>query len=149
MPRSRHTDGGQARHTGFAIPATHIFVSQQPALSAEYRNRYLRGEWSAEEFAQAVLAPFTPAPTAPPGLLQPGASYLPSSQVMQPKIVARFRGLAQDLIDRSTEGTEARRRCMEAVEALFAQIESALLPGRSPHVITRPCPVAASKVREK
>lgn len=77
-----------------------------------------------------ILAPWRHPPVPPAGLLRPGAAYLPSSQRMSPAIAVRFRGLARDLIDRSTTDDAIRRRAREVVEVLLARVDGEAVPGR-------------------
>ncbi|MBI4226848.1 MAG: DUF89 family protein [Candidatus Omnitrophica bacterium] len=81
-------------------------------------------------FVDQVLVPWRTPPVPPPGLVRPGADYLPSSQLMSPAIARRFRGLAWDLIVRSTSQAGVRRRALAAVEALLARVDGEAAPGR-------------------
>ena len=81
-------------------------------------------------FVDQVLAPWRTPPVPPRGLVRPDAAYLPSSQRISPTIARRFRGLAWDLIVRSTADAGVRRQAMTAVETLLARVDGELVPGR-------------------
>ncbi len=90
----------------------------------------MRSVLTPAAFVDQILAPWRTPPVPPPGLVRPGAAYLPSSQRMSPAIARRFRGLAWDLIVRSTGNADVRRRAMAAVEALLARVDGEAVPGR-------------------
>lgn len=85
---------------------------------------------SAEAFVDEVLVPFRAPPVPPAELVMDAAAYMPSSQRMAPPIAARFRGLAWDLIERSTDDPALRQRAADAVAVLLGRIDGDAVPGR-------------------
>jgi len=95
-------------------------------LREAYRCKVL----SANTIVHQVLEPWQHPPMPPPAVVTPGAPYLPSSQLMLPATIVRFRGLAWDLIERSTDDPEIRARALAVVDALLARLDGEAVPGR-------------------
>ena len=89
-----------------------------------------RGVRPPQTLVDELLTPWRQPPVPPAGLLLDGATYLPSSQRMSPEIGTRFRGLAWDLIERSTTDEGIRQRALAAVDELLGRVEGEVVPGR-------------------